>query len=89
MVVDIVAKLNILVVSIEASIQVVSADISVGGGLASITADNGGLPIGFVGVRVDIQANAMLLEMKSLSLTQKVNFQKCIPDPFPSRRLWK
>ena len=36
--------------------------------------DNGGLPIGFAGVGVEIRANEMLLEMKSLTLVQTVTF---------------
>ena len=41
--------------------------------MASLTTENGGLPIGFVGVGVDNRANEMLVEMKSLTLIQTVN----------------
>ena len=44
--------------------------------MASLTVANGGLPIGFAGVGVDLKANALLLEMKSLTLTQTVTFLK-------------
>ena len=41
--------------------------------MAALTTENGGLPIGFVGVGVDNRANEMLVEMKSLTLIQTVN----------------
>ena len=50
-----------------------AGDGTAGGNLASLTTENGGLPIGFVGVGVDNRANEMLVEMKSLTLVQTVN----------------
>ena len=47
--------------------------------MASLTTENGGLPIGFVGVGVDNRANEMLVEMKSLTLIQTVNSESFLP----------
>ena len=47
--------------------------------MASLTTENGGLPIGFVGVGVDNRANEMLVEMKSLTLVQTVNRERFLP----------
>ena len=56
-----------------------AGDGSAGGNLASLTTENGGLPIGFVGVGVDNRANEMLVEMKSLTLIQTVNSESFLP----------
>ena len=56
-----------------------AGDGSAGGNLASLTTENGGLPIGFVGVGVDNRANEMLVEMKSLTLIQTVNSERFLP----------
>ena len=56
-----------------------AGDGTAGGNLASLTTENGGLPIGFVGVGVDNRANEMLVEMKSLTLVQTVNRERFLP----------
>ena len=69
-----------------------AGDGTAGGNLAALTTENGGLPIGFVGVGVDNRANKMMVEMKSLTLNQTVNSKSFLSteDDFSCiRRCWR